>query len=364
MKNRLLLLSLVLVIVAGLIVTGCSTPEPSSAPEKPASSTPPSAAEPEVIELNFSYHAPQQSGLAEKMIIPWANDLEAACNGRIKIVHHGGGSLLGAEDVYDGILSGICDLGQIAYEEYPGRFPISGFNALPMVWPNTEIAGIVSHIMETKYCVDSELSDIQYMLALPLNPMEWLGKKPLEKAEDFQGMKIRVAGQTDTQIVEAFGGTPVHVVSTDLYSALDKGMVDGAFFALSGALAFGLADVTEYRTECGLHQNVFAIFMNKQVFNDLPGDIKEIFKEYSTPEMSRKYSAAHMAVEPNIKGAIKGKDEKVGNPPFYILPDDERVRWDEKARVVREAWAGELDGQGLPGHEILDELMKLVKQYK
>jgi len=373
--KKILVVALAIVLVSCLLLPACAEPEPEpvtpttpttpAEPAKPAEPVEPAKpAEPEKpIELNYSFHAPPQASLAKAVLIPWAEDIEKATNGRVKIIQHAGGSLVGAADAYDAVVSGICDIAQVATEEYPGRFPRSGIHSLPFVYPNTEIAGIVSHELVNKYMADTELKEVKVLLTAPLHQLHYLGNEPIEKLEDFEGLKIRSPGKVMASIIEAYGGTPVEVSTGDLFSALDTGMVDGTFFTWSGSLAFGIKDATTYRTECGLGTDVFLVVMNRDAFNKLPADIQKIFNEHSSPEVSRQYAAAHGAMEAGGKGAIEGSDKGAGNPPIYVLPTEERERWKEAVRPVVDDWIAEMEAEGLPAQAMIDDAASWVEKY-
>jgi 23S rRNA A1618 N6-methylase RlmF len=61
---------------------------------------------------------------------------------------------------------------------------------------------------------------------------------------------------------------------------------------------------------------------------------------------------------------MKKYDAKVGNPPFYVLPDDEKQRWLEKVLPVRDQWVNEMEKKGLPGKAMLEDLIKFAAQFK
>ncbi|OGO23001.1 MAG: hypothetical protein A2144_12455 [Chloroflexi bacterium RBG_16_50_9] len=267
---------------------------------------------------------------------------------------------MGAADAYDGVVSGITDIAQLSTEEYPGRFPLSGIHSLPFMYPNTEIAGIVSHELANRYCVDTELKDVKLLISAPLHPLHYLGNKPVEKLEDFKGLKIRSPGRVIAALIKAYGGTAVDVSTGDLFSALDRGLVDGTFFTWSGALAFGIKDVTKYRTESSISRDVFYLVMNRQVFAKLPPDIQKIFNDFSTPQISRQLAAYHGTLEPGGKGAIAGSDKKAGNPPIYVLPAAERARWEKAAQSMRDEWVA---SEGPIAKGMMDAAVSLVKQY-
>lgn len=54
-------------------------------------------------------------------------------------------------------------------------------------------------------------------------------KKPILTPEDLKGIKIRVMGfSTQTEMIQALGGTPVSLPYGEVYTALQSGVIDGA----------------------------------------------------------------------------------------------------------------------------------------
>ncbi len=336
--KTLFVVVLAVVMISTLLLSAGTT----QTPEKP-------------IELTFSFHAPSQSSLAKAMLLPWVADLEKASGGRVKINQYAGGALLGAADAYDGVVNGVCDIAQVATEEYPGRFPLSEMHILPFMYPSCEIAGIVGHKLQNKYCANSELKDVKILMALPIHSWHYLGNKPVQKLEDFKGLKIRGPGRIDGMTLTALGSTPVNVVPGETFSALDRGLIDGTVFTWSGALAFGLQSVAKYKTEIGLARNVHFLVMNKRSYAKLPADIKKIFDDFGTPDISRKYAAVHDKLEPGGKAAV----EKAGSP-ITVISAEEKAKIAAALQVVRDNWAKE---KGATGKAIMDDVANLVKQY-
>lgn len=345
-RNAILLFSLLLIVIPVL----CSCGEPAPTAEQP-------------LELKFSYHTPPEASLAEAILVPWADQIEQDSGGRVEITHYSGGTLVGVEDAYDAVVSGLCDIALIDPEENPGRFPLAGINSLPFLYPSTEIAGAVSHELLNEYCVDTELDEVVLLITAPLHSAQYLGEKPIETLADFSGLNLRSAGSIEAATVTALGATPVEVSTGDLSSALDRGTVDGCFFTWSGALAFGVKDVTTYRTECNIFPRVFFIVINRDVFDDMPNDIQQIFLDNATVEVSQSYAAAHAAMEAGKKGAIEGSDKGAGNPAIYVLPDTERELWKAACEVVWDEWVADMVAEDLPGQEMLDDALALIDEY-
>lgn len=294
--------------------------------------------------------------MTQETLIPWADDLEAACGGRLEIIHHAAGSLLEAKDAYDGVLSGIADMVELCPEETPGRFPLAGILALPFLFTDTEVAGTVGHEVLEKYCFDTEMKDLKFNITLALHPAQLHSNIEVKTLEDFQGLKLRAPGKIESMVAEEFGAVAVEITTGDLFAALDTGLIDATYFTYSGALAFGVIDVARYLTLCNAFMGVFDIVMNKQVYENLPDDIKKIVDDFSTPEVSRKYAKRHKdAEEGYVRATDTGRTRRGYDPP-YILPTEERERWIAAAQPVVDAWIAEMDEKGLPGQEMLDDL--------
>jgi len=61
---------------------------------------------------------------------------------------------------------------------------------------------------------------------------------------------------------------------------------------------------------------------------------------------------------------LQAYDKEKGNPDIYYLPDEERQRWVEAVTPLHDEWAEEMEGKGLPGKAVLEDLKAWVAQYK
>lgn len=76
-----------------------------------------------------------------------------------------------------------------------------------------------------------------------------------------------------------------------------------------------------------------------------------------------KYGALADGATNDAKQAILGMDRQAGNPDIAVLSVDERAQWQRMLMSVRARWVEEKKAQGLPAREMLDEALKLIKQY-
>jgi TRAP-type C4-dicarboxylate transport system substrate-binding protein len=96
----------------------------------------------------------------------------------------------------------------------------------------------------------------------------YLNKKP-EKL-DFTGLKIRVT-PVYKDVVEALGGTAITTAPGEVYTALERGVVDGYGWPITGIFDLGWEKVTKYRLEPAFYSvevNVLANLDSWKALND------------------------------------------------------------------------------------------------
>lgn len=86
-------------------------------------------------------------------------------------------------------------------------------------------------------------------------------REPINPANSLNGLKIR-GTVSYHPMIRALGGSPVNMPGGEVYSALQKGVVDGAAWALTGARDFKWFEVAGYLAEPKFGQVGTMIFMN------------------------------------------------------------------------------------------------------
>lgn len=71
------------------------------------------------------------------------------------------------------------------------------------------------------------------------------GLAPLETLEDFEGKQIRVASGNHAQLAEALGAVPVSLTFPELFTGLQRGVVDCAVNSTSASGSGGFHDITD-----------------------------------------------------------------------------------------------------------------------
>jgi TRAP-type mannitol/chloroaromatic compound transport system substrate-binding protein len=102
-------------------------------------------------------------------------------------------------------------------------------------------------------------------------------KKPLNKA-DFTGLKIRASATYDP-LIKSHGGATVRLAPGEIYSALEKGVVDGAAWPVFGALDYKWYEVAGYQLRPQFGTVVEYLLINLDTWNKLPEDVQKIISQ-------------------------------------------------------------------------------------
>jgi len=104
--------------------------------------------------------------------------------------------------------------------------------------------------------------------------------KPIRRMEDFKGLKMRVPQGMTAMLMQKLGASVVVLPGGEVYSALDKGVIDGSDWATpSMNQRMGFFQVAKYFNYPGFHSMPVGDFtVNIKEWNKLPDDIKQILK--------------------------------------------------------------------------------------
>lgn len=126
-------------------------------------------------------------------------------------------------------------------------------------------------------------------------------KKPLSPEGDWKGRKIR-GTQTYHGVIRLFGGEPVVMPGSQIYSALDKGVIDGAAWPAAGMLSMKHYEVAKYKVRPTFGFSTLPILMNMDSYEKLTREERDILLQagYRT-ELEMPWIGDQMQAEEDVK---------------------------------------------------------------
>ena len=302
-------------------------------------------AAPKVIKLKAANFFPTPA-LQSKYLAEFCAEVEKRTKGRVKIDYFAGGSLLKAPRIYQGVSTGIADIGYAHIEYSPGRFPVSGACELPLGYPSAWVSSQVANDFYNTFR-PKEWDKVKVLWTNASNPNLIISKKPVRKLEDLKGLTIRSPGIVG-YTVKALGGTPAPTPMMEVYDAMAKGVIDGVNTPFETLKTFRFAEVVGYTTaswQCG-NVYYFYVVMNKNSYKKLPPDIKEIFDELCG-EYKERYALFWNVIDFHGKEFAKQKGVEI-----IELPEHEAARWVKATAPVIEDYIKDMVGKGYPEAEV------------
>jgi TRAP-type C4-dicarboxylate transport system substrate-binding protein len=103
-------------------------------------------------------------------------------------------------------------------------------------------------------------------------------KQPLSPAGDLGGRKIR-GTPTYFGVIEALGAQPVVLPGSEIYSALQTGVIDGAGWPAAGMVSMRHYEVAKFRLRPTFGAATQPVFVNLDRWNKLDAKTKEVLLE-------------------------------------------------------------------------------------
>ncbi|WP_314177695.1 TRAP transporter substrate-binding protein [Streptomyces winkii] len=172
--------------------------------------------------------------------------------GRLSLDMFDSGTLLGAEQLLPGLLSGVADVIFQTSSYVSSTFPVLGAMELPFVtedYPKLQRA--IAPGEPQFELVNKKLAErgARILGGMPTTfEYIWTVDKPIRKPEDVRGMRLRVAGEIEGETVKAMGGAPVTMGSAEVFEALEKGTIDGLMSYIGTVVSRDLQTIVRYGT--------------------------------------------------------------------------------------------------------------------
>lgn len=113
----------------------------------------------------------------------------------------------------------------------------------------------------------------------PVSPYHYITKEPLSGAKpSFQGLKLR-SNPTLQNVVMELGGSPVTMAGGEVYTSLQKGVIDGAAWTLVGVKDFKWNEVANYMVRPTFGSITMLLMMNLEKYNSLSAEEKKWIDE-------------------------------------------------------------------------------------
>ena len=207
----------------------------------------------------------------------WAfvEDVKNKSKGELEIKFVGGPEAIPGFKQFEAVRNGVVDM-IFACESYYGR-QVTGaaYTHLTRISPSEERENGYFKLRN-----DLMKKHNIYYLGRPLSG-PWFHvftNKMISKPQDLKGQKIRVSA-TYEPFLKKLGATVITMPGSDIYTALERGTIDGYAWSVVGNVQMGWADVCKYIIKPRIYQMNLETLVNLKTWEKLPPHLQKVLTE-------------------------------------------------------------------------------------
>ncbi len=157
-------------------------------------------------------------------------------------------------------------------------------------------------------------------------------KKPVTKLEEAKGLRIRTHGGLSNVATTALGAAPATIPTAEVYTALERGVVDGAMRALPSMVDFNESEVLKNVVTPNMFMGNAMICMNQDSWKKLPANLQKVLSE-AVAENLRWAADYYENLEKKSREELTKKGVK-----FNVLSAGELARWRKALAQPQRDW--------------------------
>ncbi|MDL4862805.1 TRAP transporter substrate-binding protein [Halomonas elongata] len=291
----------------------------------------------QAAEYEWTFQTSETAGEPQfEMKKAWAKNVEKMSDGRIAIEILPVGAVVQANQTLQAVKSGILQ-GHLTDPSYfTGQNPAFGMiGNLVGAWsdPYDFLDYMNNAGGEELYNELVEPYGLHLIGAAATGLESLPSSKPVRSVEDMKGLKLRAPEGMVYNVFEAAGATPVNLPGSEVYTGLEKGVIDAADYTVFATNhAQGLHEFAPYPLYPGFHSlPMVSVSLNKDIWDGLPEDLKSIL---DTSVDSLAYKMVAELKTRDLEAVREARD----NPDIEIidLPAEERVKF---RNIAKDEWA-------------------------
>lgn len=340
-----------LFLTAGIFALACMVLAPSTS----------YAARP--IRMKMATQYMDRHVVVQKVYKPWIEEIKKRTNGRVIIQLYNPNTIIPDGELWNGLLKDQIDFADHYLTRFPGVFPATtAAGKLPMAATNASVASnalweLVNTVPEMK----EEFKDVKLLAMHGTSPLQvFTCNKEIKTLSDMKGLRFAGAGKDTAIVAKGLGVEAIMQPGPDLYMALSRNMADGVIYPIPPTRSFKVDEACHYLLMSSIVTMPCFFAMNKDRWESLPDDIKQIIEETTGEVMTKALGAALDAGEKEDFDVMVANGTKVN----YLDPA-ERMEWKHLIEdEMKAAWMTEIEGKLTNGEAIYEQTKNTFAKYE
>ncbi|MGE0715042.1 MAG: TRAP transporter substrate-binding protein DctP [Alphaproteobacteria bacterium] len=285
-------------------------------------------------------------------------EVEARTKGKVKFVHFPAEQAAKARGLLDAAKNGVVDIALVGTLYVAERLPLNTVIGLP---------GLGSSALEGTKALNTlvksgplheefKAEGVVPLCSFALTPYQiLLRNKTVSLPKDWNGLKIRTGGTTQALTVRAFGASGINLPGPEVYTAVERGTVDGVLFPIPSIPGYNLQEVVKHiSTNASFGNFGMASVMNAAAYAKLPEDIRAIILK-TADEAAIRVAKAQDDSTSELLAAWKAK----GIDLIQFTPAQIKA-YADAMRPVADEWVTRIGKQNPAAKQVLADFEKAL----
>jgi TRAP-type mannitol/chloroaromatic compound transport system substrate-binding protein len=226
----------------------------------------------------------QQNPLSKSFVANFVGPVNAACKGQFQVKYLGGPENSPPRNAYKAVQRGQFDVLHGPTSYYIGAFP-EAYGMLASNVPVSELHKNGGYAMLDKLYQTKVGAKLVAWGEKETGYYTYLMKKPKVGSDglpDLSGMKMRASG-TYRPLFQKLGASTVNMKESEIYTGLQRGVVQGFGWPVTGVPALGLHKIAKYFVTPSFYKTNTTVTMNLAKWNSLSKAQKDCIDKVARP---------------------------------------------------------------------------------
>lgn len=278
---------------------------------------------------------PPGNPLSAQVLHPWADRVNEAGAGVLKIDIRDGTTIANLDNSYDRVVADVAQISWLTHSNFAGKFQRSNVGGLPFVSDRSEDASVAMWRLYKSGLLGAEYDEVRPIMIAVLSQAGFHFRTAPASLGDLKGLKVIPPSKETGELAQRLGMAPTVMAVSQSYEALQRGTVDGVMLGWTAVLSFKLQEVTTYHAEAALGTTAGMLFIAKKRYDSLPPEAKKVLDDFSGENESRNLGKFWDRLQVFGDNLVKGMGHQtvIDAPPALV------ATWRAEAEPIVAAWA-------------------------
>ena len=273
-----------------------------------------------------------------KEFVTFTENVNKMTGGQLVITPHPVGAIVGYKEMHSSLKTGVLQGYYSAPTFQSGKEPAFSISCdLPGGYENVmQFDTWVYQKGGIEFLREAQAKFGNYAVAAVFYGREVMPTKvPIRSLADMKGKKVRAPEGIIAKLVTAMGGSTVSIPGSEVYSALDKGVIQATDWGTRSMNdQMGFYEVCKYSIEPGFHSmSLLEFTVSKKAWDKLSPEVQQIVE---TAARAWSWSAVTRIMKEDAEAGAKLK--KLG-VEIISFPEEDYTKIRQMARGLWEEWA-------------------------